>query len=386
MGKQPIYLPISRFLDTAAFGRMLDKTTTSYKFLWVVAIIGFVADEMAKRKSNSHLPQFAEVRIPFKSVVAEMFVMAHYPLNQFRLSFGKQDIMQRHNAALGADLPDKPSKAEVAAYFRRQAIPHGIFTAIIRYVYCRTLTPFFGDKLKGLLDREKNDRIMQLANETFGGDFPPFYRIDGEAVVIHPKWADYIADNLRIISDWRELRWLQYLQSNNMGVPAIANKLQAPKRKERMQLQRAFWQDVMTVQPVRCIYSKTDLSSEHFVLDHYVPWHFYTHNHLWNLVPTTAEVNSSKSDRLPANRYYDNFLHLQHCAVRMLAKSPSKWKTLRESYEMGLYDAEGQVGFDSLTVFENLKQRYSRVILPAIELAKARGFAGDWEWEKEKVL
>lgn len=380
MGKQPIYLPMSRFLDTAAFGRMLDKTTTSYKFLWVGAVIGFVADEMAKRKSHSHLPQFAEVRIPFKSVVAEMFVMAHYPLNQFRLSFGKQDMMRRHSAAWGAGLPDTPQQAKVAAYFRKAAIPEDIYDDIIKFVPYRVLTPFFGDKLKGLLDRERNGRIMQLANETFGGDFPPFYRIDGEGVVIHPKWADYIDDNLSIVSDWRELRWLQYLQSNNPSIPAIANKLQAPQKTESMRLQREFWQNVMTVQPVHCIYSNAGLSADGFVLDHYVPWHFYAHNHLWNLVPTTAAVNSAKSDRLPANRYYDDFLHLQHCAVRMLAGFPDKkWNPLRESYETGLVDAKGLERFDSLTSFAKLKQLYKGVIPPAIELAKSRGFAGDWK-------
>ncbi|MGI9338742.1 MAG: HNH endonuclease domain-containing protein [Gammaproteobacteria bacterium] len=380
MGKQPIYLPISRFLNTAAFGGMLNDTTTSYKFLWLGAVIGFVAEETAERKSNSRLPQFAEVRIPFKSIVAEMFVMAHYPLNQFRLSFGKQDMMRRHIAVWGAGLQTEPQQAKVAAHFRRKAIPDDIYADVVKFVPYRALTPFFGDKLKGLLDREKNGKIIQLADETFGSDFPPFYRFDGNAVIVHPKWADYVADNLQIVRAWRELRWLHYLQKHNPSVPAIANKLQAPKKTESMGRQREFWKDIMAVHPVHCIYSEADLSAAHFVLDHYVPWHFYAHNHLWNLVPTTAAVNSAKSDKLPANNYYGKFLDMQHLAVRVLADSPDKWKTLRESYETGLVDAEGQGGFDILTDHANLKDRYDKVILPAIELAKSRGFAGGWEY------
>ncbi len=378
MGKQPIYLPISRFLNTAAFGKMLDNTTTSYKFLWVGAVIDFVAKEMAERKSNSRLSQFAEVRIPFKFIVAEMFVMAHYPLNQFRLSFGKQDIMRRHSAAWGADLPDTPRQKKVADYFHGTAIPKEVHD-VMKFVPYRVLTPFFSDKLKVLpRDYEKNDKIIQLANETFGGDFPPFYRIDGDAIIVHPKWADYVADNLQIVRAWRDLRWLHYLQGHNPGVPAIASKLQAPQRKESMQLQRKFWQGIITAKAVRCIYSEIVLSADGFVLDHYVPWHFYAHNHLWNLVPTTATVNSAKSDKLPVRDDYDKFLHLQHLAVQVLADSPNEWKTMRESYETGLVDAEGLGGFDILTDYANLKDRYDKVILPAIELAKSRGFT-DWQ-------
>lgn len=385
MPKDKSYLPISRHLDTVAFGRMLDRATNSYKFLWCGAVVDFVQKETAARQSRGLLAE--EIRIPFKSLVAEVLVAAHHPLWQFRLSFGKQDMMRQHAAALDGDsLPCEEPDA-VAARYRGVEIPKPVYDDIVKYVPYRLLTPFFDNELKGLLDREKNAKIEALAKRKFGKGKPPFYRFDGEHVIVHPKWADYIADNLQVVCAWHELRWLNYLQGNNPSVPGIASKLTAPpKVKKGMPKARTFWQGIIAEQDIRCIYSGTKLSAvRDIVLDHYVPWNFYAHNQLWNLVPTTPGVNSAKSDSLPDKKYYKKFLQLQHIAARVLAKHPHKWKTLREEYETGLADADGREDFGNLTKFAHLKRRYDMVVLPAIQLAKARGFASNWK-HGEKLL
>ncbi len=50
---------------------------------------------------------------------------------------------------------------------------------------------------------------------------------------------------------------------------------------------------------IRNIYTEEIMTAGDISIDHFVPWSYVAHDELWNLVPTTKAVNSSKSNNLP---------------------------------------------------------------------------------------
>ena len=129
---------------------------------------------------------------------------------------------------------------------------------------------------------------------------------------MHPEWINYFKVNYRIIRGWISWEWLQYMQKCNPSVPAISNKLFAPAQRDSLKNQTTYWKTILEHQELFCIYSNKSLSLNNLSLDHYLPWSFVTHDLLWNLIPTSKEVNSSKSDNLPSNDYFYSFVNIQH--------------------------------------------------------------------------
>ncbi|WP_347242437.1 HNH endonuclease domain-containing protein [Nostoc sp. FACHB-888] len=85
---------------------------------------------------------------------------------------------------------------------------------------------------------------------------------------------------------------------------------------------------------IKCIYSKVKLDKDEISLAHYLPWSFVAHDQLWNLIPTTKSVNSSKSNNLPSEEYFKAFLELQHIGLTISYENISKnrWLKYTESF------------------------------------------------------
>ena len=73
---------------------------------------------------------------------------------------------------------------------------------------------------------------------------------------------------------------------------------------------------------LKCTWTGTRLAKDAFEVDHVIPYSVTYNNDLWNLVPSTKKVNSSKSDRLVGSEVLDL------CKERILAS----WEVLREDY------------------------------------------------------
>lgn len=100
---------------------------------------------------------------------------------------------------------------------------------------------------------------------------------------LHPIWAEYFHSHLGLIKAWASWHYLQYMQSCNPNVPAVATKLFAPDERASLAAPTKFWRLVLAKQPMNCIYSKQTIDIDSFALDHFVPWSFVVHNRSWNL-------------------------------------------------------------------------------------------------------
>lgn len=102
------------------------------------------------------------------------------------------------------------------------------------------------------------------------------------------------------------------MQKNNRNVPNLVNKLFAPEKRNSLTNQANYWRFILEKQPIKCIYSGQILNKNSISIDHYLPWSFVAHDHLWNLIPTMNNINSSKSNNIPSSQYLVKFIQLQH--------------------------------------------------------------------------
>ena len=186
-----------------------------------------------------------------------------------------------------------------------------------------------------------------------------------------------------MIKGWCLWHFAKFLQVRNPNVPAIINKITADGEQERrnaLRKQRAFWNGVIDKSGgVCCLYSGKPLTKDGFDLDHYVPWSFVGHDNIWNLIPADSSVNSSKSDKLPDNRYLDGLISAHHNALTTWhTHFGGKGQDLMESYIADLKLTKAD-----LTDSDKLSAAYRLFIPPLIELAKANHFEDGWVYNSK---
>ena len=372
MTREPYDLPPSDELDVSTFSRLLDDTKNSYKFVFFLSILDILNSRFFKVSSP----------ILLKDLTVEMLVNAWYPHSGFRLSFGFQDMITRKLDSL--DLNTTKSFLRVTEGDRsnlREAIKSkNIDDELVKYVPFRLIRPFFKE-LRRIEDPQVNNQVKIIATQLFETR-KPLYKFDhnATAIIVHHEWASYIQTNYRIIRGWVSWRWLQYMQKNNPNTPALANKLFPPVKRESLQNQISYWQTVIAnCVDIQCIYSGQRLTLDDISLDHYLPWSFVAHNQLWNLIPVPKSVNSSKSNKIPSNTYFENFIRMQHLGLTVFhshTSSREKWNNYIESYIVDL----GFFRDDELLSFEQLRRQYKLKLQPLIALAVSQGFEHDWTY------
>ncbi len=233
-------------------------------------------------------------------------------------------------------------------------------------------------ELRKLKDHQVNSEVRLLADQVFETRKPLYkFNQNATAIIIHPEWVSYIQNNYRIIRGWISWEWLRYMQRNNPNTPALANKLFPPRERESLQSQTSYWETVIkNCSSFHCIYSGQKLTLDDISLDHYLPWSFVAHNQLWNLIPIPKSVNSSKSDKIPDNIYFDKLIEAQHLGLTVFHNNSSekRWNTYTESFiiDLGFSDKS------KLLDLEMLKMQYELKIKPLITLAVSQGFENDW--------
>jgi hypothetical protein len=372
-------LPRSDYLNVAALSRLFNDVQNSYKFLFFLSLL----DVLQGKHFN------VEVPISFQSLIVEMLVYAWYPHTYFKLSFGKQDQIAQKLTSLSPNIAQL-EKAVTSRQQVRRVITSQNVTDVVshfrRYVPFRLLKPFVEQELEPNIASKGNDleRVMPgLVNEYFES-LKPLYRFDStelkncQSIIIHPDWASYLNQHQGILRGWASWKWLEYMQKKNPSTPAIASKLFMPTKRNSLKNQTDYWRQIMKDSELRCIYSQQLIDPNNISLDHYIPWSFVAHDQLWNLIPTSAVVNSSKSNKIPSDKYFDDFVRLQHTGLvtTHTALTESEWLNEIEPFISDLGISEK----DDLRDIEKLMNAYENTIKPLVLLAKNQGFGTDWQY------
>ncbi|HBB35585.1 MAG TPA: hypothetical protein DDZ80_02160 [Cyanobacteria bacterium UBA8803] len=373
-------LPKSDTVDVSVLSRLFKKTTNSYKYLFFISLL----DILERRQFEALSP------ISFREIIIEMLANAWYPHTYFKLSFGLQDKISNKLDSLNIDISDtKIIFQDTGKRHLRRTISdkpiEDIVSDIRRYVPFLLIRPFFEQELKsaktGRYKRsnpgDDEQEIINLAEGLFNVK-KPLYRFDASlyknctSINLHPEWVSYIENNYLIVRAWVCWEWLKYMQQRNPNVPAVANKLFPPQERGSLNSQKSYWKLILKQTDLQCIYSKKTLPSQGFSLDHYLPWSFVAHDQPWNLIPTFPEVNSSKSNYLPDENYFDEFVNLQHLGLSV-SKSilgVQQWSNYIESYVAELKISNE----DNLLDLQILKSAYESTLTPLVSIAIRQGF------------
>jgi hypothetical protein len=348
---------------------LFNDTTNSYKYYWFLAILNRVKVS-------------GEKRIPLAEVAAEMLDLVWFPLNFFKLSFGKQDqfalIAQRIAAYI-----DSSSKDSIMAQVQKKApekeareITRQILQ-LTRYVPYRFIRPFLAHELKSNTDATVNREIQTLANRYASEDpnrLPYWFKDD--CIVLNEPWLAYFRDNIGILQHFCYWDLANFVQKHNPNVPGISQKLFRPTdRGHRIHIptwKRFYEQN----QPLSCIYSGQPVPPD-FTLDHFLPWSFVVHDLNWNLVPVSKSINSSKSDHLPKlDLYLPRLVKVQWDFLKFLEHTNAK--AIKEHYVALFKDT-----FPNIAAMEH--ERFDRQlresILPQYQIASHMSFLPDWTYQ-----
>ncbi|UKO97405.1 HNH endonuclease domain-containing protein [Nostoc sp. UHCC 0870] len=369
-------LPLSDKVNVTVLSQIFNNITNSYKYLYFLSIL----DILKRRNFDTLSP------ISFREIIVEILANAWYPHNYFKLSFGKQDQIANKLDALELEITEPILKfRDTDKKLLRTAINNqnldDIVISINRYVSYRLIRPFFAQETRGLKDYDVNPAIINLANNQFDTR-KPLYCFNSEdqkncnAIILHPDWIQYLEENYTIVRGWAAWEWLNYMQQRNPSTPNVVNKLFMPQERDYLGNQTKYWKTILEHREIECIYSKIKLNKNEISLDHYLPWSFVAHDQLWNLIPTTKSVNSSKSNNLPSETYLRDFVSLQHLGLTIYKQNVSQTKWLND---IESFVAELKVDQpDDLLNLEILMNVYTKTIQPLISLATLQGFSPNW--------
>ena len=297
-------LPKAGNLPVAKLAASFSNTSATYKFYWLIAIIEAV------EKGNTTIKK----RTLFSSMIANSW----YTVNYFKVSFGKQDLIQQavetilRTEKLTIDLQkailfevlensDNAITIQALHHFNKN-VPHWF------------LSPWFA-KVAVENDVAYRKRIYS-SSQVFENDC--LYALYDDHIIINPNWIAYLQLNAKILKDFCYWNLALFLQTRNPNVPDIPNKLIKPAVRNALTNQRTnYWNIVFKeLGSIDCIFTNTALTADRYALDHFIPHAFVSHDLMWNLVPISTSFNSTKSDKLPImDTHFDGFLI---CKKRLL--------------------------------------------------------------------
>lgn len=379
-------LPESPDLGLGYLAAIFKKRSTSYKFYWFLAILEVVKNQ--------------ETRISFDLLTAEMITQAWYPIHYYRLSLGKQELLtmaamelkEKHGVPIDANR-EEVRDAVLIALKTDRAFRNTVLK-LQRYVPERLIAPWFQSQLNGVNEKQKNAVIHNLANqENLNSQSAPLYRFvrlpssegDNPGIELHAHWQAYLFTNFQIIRGFILWHLIDYLYTRNPNVPNIPEKL-FPPQKRNLSIATTYWKQFLVESPKNmCIYSRKPLMDSGFSLDHFIPWSFICHDQLWNLIPVSKPVNSSKGDRLPQlAQYLEPLSEFQFRAMRFyFGQETGKLPKILEDYA-NLF----RCNFDELKQMEYsvFQMNLSNALVPLEQIAANMGFSRNWSYSSSHSI
>lgn len=344
--KIDMQLPVAEKLPVNLLAGCFNNTSATYKYYWMLSILQSV------EKGN--------LKISKKELFARMISNAWFTVNYFRVSFGKQDLIQDAVRSINAIekisidenrenvfkklLATTNSETLKQLWHFNNNVPHWF------------LSPWFTQMGKA---------EIYFASKTFKSNC--LYALHQDEIEINPEWKNYLTLNTRMLKDFCYWNLTLFLQAKNPNVPDIANKInKIITRKNLTKQKNNFWKNVFDQENyIECIFTKQKLyyNEKNYALDHFVPHAFVSHDLVWNLIPIDKKFNIYKSDNLPElGKYFERFFDVQKRAFT-INKSINFQSTYMEEY---------------LTIFKSLddfsKDKFRETIQPLITIASNNGF------------
>jgi len=355
---------------------MLDHPTQCYKFYWLDAIMNLM---------------LKKYRFSFDEIFDEMIVSAWYTVTQYHLFLGpmiegkRRDAINRAIDVLieNTSLNENSKPDEIRFVLKEQSsLVLEYKKKLAKNVPYKLLSSFSPELTKDKGDAYRIEYIQKL-NEKI--KLP--YIIENEMginkyVVIQDAWIPFLMDNYMIIKNWIQYNKIHFLQMINPGVPGIINKLDDERNNVRhLERVRDLWNAHIEVsnKEIVDIYTGNKLEST-FDVDHFIPWSYVAHDEMWNLIPSNASVNRSKSNNLPEwNLYFNKMANMEYDLYKSVVEYDSIHKLFEKCYAKNL---QSLWALEELYVKGNteevFKYKLEAHLHPLYEAARMQGYR---EWK-----
>lgn len=349
-------IPQSKTLSTRFLNRVFDKTVATYKYYWLLGILDLYVKQ-------------GKTRMTVWEIAVTMVANAWYPVNYFRLSFGKSESLYEAILSLQEEcnVPVNLPICDLTEVLKQLILRPEIKKKLN---FLQLNVPF--RFLRPWIDTS-DDKEMLLRSQTFeNGCLYKLEKVNGLLwVELNPVWLDYLKENYDILCAFAYWGLTNFLQVRNPNVPNISGKI--IKREERSSLssQRKYWNESLDGGiELRCPYTQRVLVRGGFDLDHFIPWSFVSHDLLWNLIPVDASINSSKSNKLPDLDLYLPKVAEAHQAAIKVHLEKNRHNKLLEDYLILGYTPQDIVRMDR----EHLLDCFMQTFSPMNQIALNMGF------------
>lgn len=367
-------IPNENNLPVDKLSAVFNDTTNSYKFFWFLAILESLKE--------------GKTEILLETLVAKMISIVWFPINYYRLSFGKQDQFATKIKNLqtvyhfSQDIKKQDLERKILDLATEKDVQE-ILKMLAKYVPYRFIRPFFANESRGIIDNQVNDLVANLAQENFTNYLKSSiykFSFDKKSIILNPIWLPYLEKHLSILEGFCKYHLILYLQKNNPNTPNVADKLE-PETERDLKNGKTFWKTYFTEnQTISCIYSAQMLTQKELSIDHFLPFSFVAHDQLWNLLPTTRSVNSSKSDNIPSlENYFQGFLNLQFEAFK--TNFEKKNLKILEDYS-NIFNSDLENIYQM--PFFDFSEKMSQIISPLVQIASNMGFQKNWVYGKSQ--
>lgn len=378
-----MHIPSDDNLKIEYLSRVFDRNRVSncYKYFWFLAILGKISSE--KRTFS------------YDELITEMVADAWYMVAEYRLRLGPSNTTDNLEEAvkyvyseLNKEQIPSTEKREILVEYLRQ-LNDSKYLRIKRTLtdnvpYCLQ-SPFYDTSADRLLKSpSKNviDRINQQSRLIYY--FGEYNRLLTN-ITISDEWVNYLCRNREILIDWTRYNLIGYLQDRNPNVPGIADKI-IPPYKRKLEHAKEYWNIVIAADgSLTDIYGGNRLSDITISVDHFVPWQYVAHDELWNLNPTTKNINSSKSNNLPEwDVYFEPLCELEYKAHELSFTNNAVKKALDKCADYHVNNSEVRRALYSEQLERpEFSSRLEKVLRPVYDSARNCGFR-EWIYRDER--
>ena len=367
-------LPETDDLPVHLLASIFKDKNQSYKLFWFQAILDFVSE--------------GKYLVTYEQLMHKMVAQAWYMVMEYHLNLGPADALEilinqvRNTSGL---LPSAKEKDVI--HFLKTNEDENIKKAkqkLVLNVPYRLQAPFLGkltesewrdyhfieEKAKG------NDRLLYYYEHLSGKE---------RQIRINEHWIGYLQKNEAILRGWIQNELIQYLQRRNPNVPGIPFKIYPPEKRD-LKVAINFWSAIIEHYEMNDIYTGKALNIENFNelgkihIDHFVPWSYLASDEVWNLTPTFAKVNISKSNQVPNQKTDIELLSKQHYMAFQIVQSNKEIKKLFETFtrkNLNSTDLKNRLYSDDISE-ELFTENMVTLIEPICQSAKNLGFM---EWK-----
>ncbi|WCC44330.1 HNH endonuclease domain-containing protein [Tenacibaculum finnmarkense] len=276
---------------------IFKNTTSSYKYYWWLSIIeiSFLED-----KEN----------ISYNEIIFKIISKMWYPVNYFKLSFGKRDRCAFFIKEIQREysLEDNLSERDLYQFLienKDSKFLTKITSELTRYVPFRFIRAWYAEQTRGLKDGIINSKIVELQDDKS----PYTINIELKEIKINKDWVSWIRTNYNLIKSYTYFELIKYLERENPQVSNLSKKIEKPILR-KLSTPTTYWKKYIVENPNKLdvFENKPLISMKELSIDHFLPWSFFTHDLIWNLHPTSKNINSSKNNYLPRRKIFKTFL------------------------------------------------------------------------------